>query len=56
MDRSYYEDLAWGGLEDTDAFNSYNEKYRASNIISIELTGNDKHGNPKTQKGQKTGC
>ena len=55
-DRTFYEDLAWGGLSDTPAFNNYEYKDRANNVILIELTEKDLDGNDKPQKGQNAGC
>lgn len=56
LSRSFYKDLAWGGLQGTDAFNNYDYKDRALNVIKIEATKKDMNGNTKTQKGQDAGC
>lgn len=55
-DRTFYEDLAWGGLSDTPAFNNYEHKDRANNVILIELTKKGLDGKEKPQKGQNAGC
>jgi hypothetical protein len=66
----FYQDLAWGGLTHyKDASGNYVEtplflqlvpsatdRARINNTISIELTGKDTSGTPKTQKGLKAGC
>lgn len=58
MDRQFYEDLAWGGLQGTNAFNSLSTtvKNRILDVSAIELTGKDRYGNNKTQKGSDAGC
>lgn len=50
--------MAWGGLENTDAFKRLpkTDRTRISNTINIELTGVDDLGNKKPQKGKKAGC
>lgn len=55
---SYYQDLAWGGLESTSAFTkkSTDEQNRIKDVIRIELTGKNSNGETKTQKGNKAGC
>jgi len=56
--REFYEDLAWGGLENTNAFNSlsWTDRKRIKDVIRIELYGKDSHGNVKTQKGKNADC
>ena len=58
MNRQFYEDLAWGGLQGTNTFNSLSttDKNRILDLIAIELTGKDRYGNNKTQKGTNAGC
>lgn len=58
MDRQFYEDLAWGGLQGTNAFNSLSTtvKNRILDVSAIELTGKDRFGTNKTQKGSDAGC
>ncbi len=58
MNRQFYEDLAWGGLQGTNAFNQkvFFQRTRILNVIAIELTGKDINGNIKTKKGQNAGC
>ncbi len=58
LPRSFYNDLAWGGLEGTNAFKklSSSERKRISNVISIEQYKKDTNGNYKTPKGKKSGC
>lgn len=54
----YYNDLAWGGLEDTFYFTSKSssEQRRIRNVIQTELTGRDTNGTSRSQKGKKAGC
>ncbi|WP_155297359.1 hypothetical protein [Spirosoma aerolatum] len=54
----YYFKLAWGGLENTNAFKSQSSITQAAtkDVIRIELTGNKTDGSPFTQVGTKTGC
>ncbi|OIN56430.1 hypothetical protein BLX24_24985 [Arsenicibacter rosenii] len=54
----FYEDLAWGGLEGTEAFNNLDEtvKIRISNRVRIELTGKDLNGNYQNQIGRLSDC
>ena len=56
LDPSFYEDLAWGGLSNTPAFNNYQHQDRANNVILIELTKKDMNGDTKPQKGEDAGC
>ena len=58
LTRQFYEDLAWGGLQNTTAFGnlSTSTKERILDNIAIELTGQDTNGNNKTQKGTDAGC
>jgi hypothetical protein len=53
-----YQDLAWGGLQETDTFKKlpFADQQRILNVISTELTGADTNGITKTQNGKKTGC
>lgn len=55
MDRQFYEDLVWGGLQGTNAFNSLPSatKNRILDLIVIELTEIDIYGK---QKGTNAGC
>ena len=54
----FYDDLAWGGLQNTRTFQNFTqrEKTRILNTIAIELTGMDTQGNSKIQKGINAGC
>jgi hypothetical protein len=54
----FYNDLAWGGLTDTPAFTSKPdaEQNRIRDVIQIEQYKQDRLGNPKTPKGQPSGC
>jgi hypothetical protein len=54
----FYQDMAWGGLQDTITFKSlpFVDQQRILNVISTELTGADINGNAKQQKGKKAGC
>ncbi len=58
MDRQFYEDIAWGGLQGTNAFDNLSStaQNRILDLIAIELTGKDRNGNHKTQKGTVAGC
>ncbi|MRX37939.1 hypothetical protein GJU43_01500 [Flavobacterium sp. LC2016-23] len=58
LDKQFYQDMAWGGLEETDAFKNLSEadRKRISNVIQVELHGTNMNGNPKPQKGKKAGC
>lgn len=58
LDKQFYQDMAWGGLENTDAFKKLpiTDQRRISSTIGIELTGEDYLGNKKTPKGKKAGC
>jgi hypothetical protein len=58
LDKQFYQDMAWGGLEQTDAFAKLPlaDRRRISDTLSIELRGEDDYGNKKTQKGKKAGC
>ena len=58
LPKQFYEDMAWGGLLQTDAFANLPkaDKIRISNTINIELIGLDDLGNKKPQKGKKAGC
>ncbi len=54
----YYNDLAWGGLTDTAAFRALNtsDKNRIEDVISSELAGINRFGDPKPAKGSVSGC
>lgn len=56
--RQFYEDMAWGGLQDTPAFEALPLSSQQSILdrIAIELTKHDTHGNTKPQKGTDAGC
>lgn len=58
LDKQFYQDMAWGGLEETDAFKNLLEadRKRISNVIQLELHGTNMKGNPKPQKGKRGGC
>ncbi|MRX67352.1 hypothetical protein SAMN06265349_1011035 [Flavobacterium resistens] len=58
LNKQFYEDMAWGGLENTEAFKklSLTDQRRISSTLGIELSGEDFLGNKKPQKGKKTGC
>ncbi|MCD0472549.1 hypothetical protein [Flavobacterium sp. JAS] len=58
LDKQFYQDMAWGGLIETDAFMKLPEadRKRISNTIEIELRGKDDLDNVKPQKGKKAGC
>lgn len=54
----FYQDMAWGGLQDTNTFKKlpFTDQQRILNVISIELTGTNTNGNSKQQNGKKAGC
>ncbi|MGB4774941.1 MAG: hypothetical protein WBP45_07215, partial [Daejeonella sp.] len=54
----FYQDLAWGGLESTNAFInlSNSDKNRIKDIIVIEHSGLDRFGNSQNKKGNNSGC
>lgn len=58
LTKQFYEDMAWGGLQTSDAFKALpsSEKQRISDTLATELTGMDTNGDTKPQKGKKAGC
>jgi hypothetical protein len=58
LSNQFYNDLAWGGLEETTTFTEKKEteKKRIRDIFSIEHFGVDYMGNPQIQKGVNGGC
>lgn len=53
LDKQFYQDMAWGGLEETDVFKALPEaqRKRISDTVNIELHGK-RHGRKvKTAKG-----
>lgn len=54
----FYNDLAWGGLQETNAFNQnvFFQRTRILNTIKIELTGKNLNGSSQNQKGNDAGC
>lgn len=58
LDTQFYQDMAWGGLEETDVFKALPEaqRKRISDTVNIELHGKDMEGKSKPQKGKKAGC
>jgi hypothetical protein len=50
--------IAWGGLKDTDVYNSkeQQEKEEINDAVLIELTGKDSKNDKKIQKGKGTDC
>ena len=50
--------MAWGGLQDTDAFKALSptEQKRISDTLATELTGMDIDGETKQQKAKKACC
>ncbi|WP_230699725.1 hypothetical protein [Flavobacterium sp. ENC] len=58
LDKQFYQDMAWGGLHETNAFKalSKSDQKRISNTVTVELKGTDVDGDVKSQKGKKTGC
>ena len=58
LSKEFYQDMAWGGLQDTDAFKALSptEQKRISDTLATELTGMDIDGETKQQKGKKSGC
>lgn len=57
-DLQFYQVLSWGGLHTTGTFlnKESSEQERIQDILSIELTGDDLSGAPKTQKGNNIDC
>lgn len=55
---SFYEDLAWGGLEGTPSFAnlSSQDQQRIRDRVLVELTGKDSNGTPQAQVGRDGGC
>jgi len=58
LTRQFYEDLSWGGLDQTTTFKnlSTDDQKRILNVGAIELTGNDMELNYSRQKGTNAGC
>ncbi|MEO8532788.1 MAG: hypothetical protein ABI441_03520 [Flavobacterium sp.] len=58
LDRQFYQDMALGGLEETDVFKALPEaqRKRISDTVNIELHGKDMEGKSKPQKSKKAGC
>lgn len=58
LTRQFYEDMAWGGLQETNAFKALpkSDQNRILDTLSAELTGMDINGDYKSQKGKKAGC
>lgn len=54
----FYSDMAWGGLEGSQAFVSLSQadKDRISKLLRVELTGEDGNGNTQTQSGRSANC
>lgn len=58
LPHQFYEDMSWGGLQDTNTFTSLPEadKTRIRNTNIKELTKQDLNGDVSTQKGKNAGC
>jgi hypothetical protein len=58
LTKQFYEDMAWGGLQETNAFKALpkSDQNRILDTLSAELTGMDINGDYKSQKGKKAGC
>lgn len=58
LTKQFYEDMAWGGLQETNAFKALpkSDQNRILDTLSAELTGMDINGYYKSQKGKKAGC
>ncbi len=58
LSAQFYEDMAWGGLQNTSTFKalSASDQKRILDTIATELTGSDTNSNIKTQKGRNAGC
>lgn len=58
LPKQFYEDMAWSGLQETDAFKALpkSDQNRILDTLSAELTGMDVNGDYKSQKGKKTRC
>ena len=58
LPNQFYLDLAWGGLQGTNVYNSLpqNDRDRINNVLLTEATGLDGQGNRRTQQGTPSGC
>jgi len=58
LDTQFYQDMSWGGLTSTPAFQalSQTDQDRINKVILTEQTGKDSQGNTQTQKGKDAGC
>lgn len=58
LSNQFYEDMAWGGLQDTSLYQALpiGDKNRISDVLAIELTGQDIQNNSQNQKGVNAGC
>lgn len=58
LNRTFYDDMSWAGLQGTPAFNSLSsaDKSRILNTIVTELVGKNINGIRSTQKGTSAGC
>lgn len=58
LPNQFYQDMAWAGLEDTNAYKALSsaDKRRIQDTIQTELTGKDSNGNNATQSGKNPGC
>jgi hypothetical protein len=58
LNLQFYQDMAWGGLSSTPAFQALpqSDRNRINNTIQIELIGRDTQGNVQIQKGILAGC
>ncbi len=54
----FYSDMAWGGLEATPAYQQLNstDKNRIQDTLNAEQYGKDRKGDPKSGKGNPSGC
>lgn len=58
LPKQFYDDMAWGGLTDTNAFKKLKgrDRVRIKDVIATEHNGTDRNGNPRSQKAKKAGC
>lgn len=58
LQTSFYEELAWAGLTETNVFKTLdkNQQQKIINTIKAERYGNNVNTNGITQKGKKIGC
>ena len=58
LTKQFYDDMAWGGLQNTVAFEKLDivTKERIINVIALEAFGKNSEGEITNQKGKKIIC